>query len=210
MKRLLILLAACAPPAYEAKQPAWVADTSTFGTPATGGASIADRYRDVAAKIVAATRGDRGAYDKLEVLTDTIGHRLSGEPSLDRAIAWAAQTMKDDGLVVHTEKVMVPHWQRGAEDAEILTPTSRPLQLIGLGGSVGTPTGGITAPVVVVHDWKELEAKGDAGKGAIVVYNVAMPAWTEAHGSGYGDTVQDRWAGASKAAKHGAVAALVR
>lgn len=210
MKRLLILLAACATPTYEAKPPAWVADTTTFGTPATGGASIADRYRDTAAKIIAATRGDRGAYDKLATLTDTIGHRLSGEPSLDRAIAWAAQAMKDDGLEVHTEKVMVPHWQRGAEDADLVTPVARPLHLIGLGGSVGTPKGGITAPIVVVHSFKELEAKGDAVKGAIVVYNVAMPAWTEAHGSGYGETVAYRWGGASAAAKQGAVAALVR
>ena len=212
MKRLLILLAACATPTYEAKPPAWVADTSTFGSPqrATGGASIADRYRDAAAKIIAATRGDRGAYDKLATLTDTIGHRLSGEPSLDRAIAWAAQMMKDDGLEVHIEKVMVPHWQRGAEDADLLTPVARPLHLIGLGGSVGTPKGGITAPVVVVHSFKELEAKGDAVKGAIVVFNVAMPAWTEAHGSGYGETVAYRWGGASAAAKQGAVAALVR
>jgi carboxypeptidase Q len=210
VKRLLVLLAACAHPVYEAKQPAWVADTSTFGAPTTGGASIADRYRDAAAKILAATRGDRGAYDKLAQLTDTIGHRLAGEPSLDKAIAWAAQVMKDDGLEVHTEKVMVPHWQRGAEDADILTPVSRPMHLIGLGGTVGTPKGGIMAPIVVVHSFKELEAKGDAVKGAIVVYNVAMPTWTEENGSGYGETVAYRWGGASAAAKHGAVAALVR
>src|SRR5205823_13838678 len=50
----------------------------------------------------------------------------------------------------------------------------------------------------------------DAVKGAIVVYNVAMPAWTEANGSGYGKTVEYRWAGAMQAAKRGAIAALVR
>jgi len=211
VKRLCLLcLAACATQTYEAKPPAWVADTSTFGSAAAPSASLADRYRPVAQKIIAATRGDRSAYDKLAQLTDTIGHRLSGEPSLDKAIAWAAETMKNDGLEVHTEKVMVPHWQRGTEDAELVTPVARPLSLIGLGGSVATPKGGITAPIVVVHSWKELEAKGDAVKGAIVVYNVAMPQWTEAHGSGYGETVEYRWGGASAAAKHGAVAALVR
>lgn len=214
MKHLcLVLLAACATPTYEAKPPAWVADTSTFGSaaaPSSATASLADRYRPVAQKIIAATRGDRGAYDKLAQLTDTIGHRLSGEPSLDKAIAWAAETMKNDGLEVHTEKVMVPHWQRGAEDADLVTPVARPLHLIGLGGSVATPKGGITAPIVVVHSWKELEAKGDVVKGAIVVYNVAMPPWTEAEGAGYGKTVEYRWGGASAAAKHGAVAALVR
>jgi carboxypeptidase Q len=210
VKRLLVLLAACTASTYEAATPTWVSDTSTAAAPAAG-PSIADRYRDVAHELLAAARSSRGAYDKLSQLTDTIGHRLAGEPSLDRAIAWAAQTMKDDGLAnVHTEKVMVPHWQRGAEDADITAPITRPLHVIGLGGSVATPKGGITAPIVVVHDWKELEAKKDAVKGAIVVYNVAMPAWTEEHGSGYGDTVAYRWGGASAAAKHGAVAALVR
>ena len=212
MKRLLVLLAACTAPTYEAATPTWVSDTSTMGSgsAAAAGPSIADRYRDVAQKILGAARGSHGAYDKLEQLTDTIGHRLAGEPSLDKAIAWAAQTMKADGLEVHTEKVMVPHWQRGAEDADITGPIARPLHVIGLGGSVATPKGGITAPVVVVHDWKELEAKKDLVKGAIVVYNTPMPAWTEEHGAGYGETVEYRWKGASEAAKHGAVAALVR
>jgi Zn-dependent M28 family amino/carboxypeptidase len=210
VKLLLVLVAACAPVAYEAPPPPWVADTTTFGSAAAPTETLADRYRAVAQKIVAAGRTSRGAYDKLSELTDTIGHRLSGEPSLDKAIAWAAQTMKDEGLEVHTEKVMVPHWQRGAEDADITAPVTRPLHIIGLGGSIGTPKGGVAGPVVVVHDWKELEAKKDQLKGAIVVYNVAMPAWTVEGGAHYGDTVQYRWDGASRAAKYGAVAALVR
>ncbi len=64
--------------------------------------------------------------------------------------------------------------------------------------------------MVVVHDWKELAAKKDAVKGAIVLYDVAMPRWTEEHGSGYGEIVSYRTQGAMEAAKRGAVAALVR
>jgi Zn-dependent M28 family amino/carboxypeptidase len=82
--------------------------------------------------------------------------------------------------------------------------------LLALGGSVATPKPGLTAPVVVVHDWAELESKREQVKGAIVVYNVPMPAYSEEEGSGYGTTVQYRTRGASRAAKHGAVAALVR
>jgi Zn-dependent M28 family amino/carboxypeptidase len=210
VRRWLVLLAACAPAASEAPAPTWVADTSTLSPSSSPGGSLADRYRDVAQKIVTAGHASRGAYDKLAMLTDTIGHRLAGEPSLDRAIAWAAKTMKDEGLDVHTEKVMVPHWQRGAEDADITAPIARPLHVIGLGGTIATPKGGITAPVVVVHDWKELEAKQSQVKGAIVVYNVAMPPYTTEGGSHYGDIVSYRTGGASAAAKHGAVAALVR
>jgi carboxypeptidase Q len=206
---LAALLAACAPPAWQAPTPAWVNDTSSYGG-APSPSPLAQRYRAIAGKIVAAARTDRGAYEKLAYLTDQIGHRLAGSPELDKAIAWAAQAMKDDGLEVHTEKVMVPHWVRGAEQASITSPVTRPLRVLALGGSVATPKGGITAPVVVVHDWKELDAKADQLKGAIVVYNVAMPAWSAEHGSGYGTVVEYRWAGASQAAKRGAVAALVR
>ena len=206
------MLAACEPePAPVSPAPGWIADTSTFtpGTPPPY--SLADRYRGVAQKIVDYARTDRGAYAKLSTLTDTIGHRLAGSPELDKAIAWAAQTMKDDGLDnVHTEKVMVPHWVRGAESGAILAPTSRALHLIGLGGSVSTPKGGVTAPLVVVHDWKELEAKGESVKGSIVLYDVPMPAYTDADGAGYGKVVPFRFGGPSAAAKLGAVAVLVR
>ena len=210
---LSLALAGCASQAWQAPTPAWVNDTSSYKSgapPAPPAPPIAKRYRQVAAKILAAARADHGAYTKLAQLTDRIGHRLAGSPELDQAIAWAAQTMKDAGLVVRTEKVMVPHWVRGVEQGAITAPSHHALHLSTLGGSVATPKGGITAPVVVVHDWKELEAKADQVKGAIVVYNVAMPAWTEEHGSGYGQTVAYRWMGASRAAKYGALAALVR
>jgi carboxypeptidase Q len=207
----LLVAAACAPQTVAVTpQPKWLDDTSTFGTtPATGG-SIADRYREVAAKIVAAATADRGAYAKLQQLTDHIGHRFSGSPELDRAIAWAAQTMKDDGHEVRTERAMVPHWVRGPEDAAIIAPVARPLHVIGLGGSVSTPRMGITAPIVVVRDWAELESKKESVKGAIVIFNVAMPAYTEQNGSGYGQVVEYRTRGPSRAAKLGAVATLVR
>lgn len=211
MKHLVVaaLLAGCSPVAYQPATPAWVSDTSSPAETATP-SPIIDGYRDVAAKIIATARADRGAYKKLAYLTDHVGARLAGSPNLDKAIAWAAQTMKDDGLEVRTEKVMVPHWVRGTEEAAITAPVSRPLRVLTLGGSVATPKGGITAPVVVVRDWKELDAKAEQIKGAIVVYNVAMPAWSEDGGAGYGKTVAYRSAGASQAAKRGAVAALVR
>lgn len=209
MKRLgLVLLAACTPVTYEAATPKWVDDTTSI-EPKTP-TPIADSYRDVAATIIRTARTDRGAFKKLAELTDKIGNRLSGTAALDKAIAWAAQAMKTDGLDVHTEKVMVPHWSRGTEMGSIVSPVGRDLHLLALGGSVPTPAGGVTAPVVVVHDWKELDTKAERIKGAIVVYNVPMPAYSEEEGSGYGKTVGYRMDGASQAAKHGAIAALVR
>ncbi|MCW5801270.1 MAG: M20/M25/M40 family metallo-hydrolase [Deltaproteobacteria bacterium] len=205
------LLSACQPP-YKPSQPvAWVDDTSSFSAPAPPSAGpIADRYRDTAAKIIAFARADRGAWAKLAQLADQIGHRLSGSPELDRAIAWAVQAMKSDGHDVRTEPVMVPHWVRGVEEGAVVAPVVRTLKLIGLGGTVPTPKGGITAPVVVVRSWDELEASADRVKGAIVLYDVAMPAWTEDKGSGYGDVAPFRTRGPSRAAKLGAAAVLMR
>jgi Zn-dependent M28 family amino/carboxypeptidase len=172
--------------------------------------SLADPYREVAAKILDAAR-DNGAYAKLEHLTDRIGHRLAGEPSLDRAIEWAVATLRADGHEdVRKDKVMVPHWVRGEERLEIVLPVPRELVLLALGGSVGTPKKGLSAELAVVSSFDELEALGpDKVKGKIVLFNHAMPPYDE-QGSHYGETVKYRWQGAVRAAKLGAVATLVR
>ena len=144
-----------------------------------------------------------GAYEDLAWLCDRIGHRLSGSPQLDQAIAWAQTRLKAAGLVnVHAEPVLVPHWVRGHESAELLLPAPHQLHILGLGGSVGTPAGGLTADVVVVGSFDELDKLGEAVKGKIVLFDVPY--------TGYGHTVVYRHDGAAKAAKYGAVAALVR
>src|SRR5512133_572854 len=144
-----------------------------------------------------------GAYEDLAWLCDRIGNRLSGSPQLDQAIEWAQVRLKAAGLTnVHAEPAMVPHWVRGHESAELLLPTPQRVNLLGLGGSVGTPEGGLTADVVVVESFDELDKLGEAVKGKIVLYDVPF--------KGYGRTVAYRHDGASKAARYGAVAALVR
>jgi len=162
-----------------------------------------EAYRAPAARLIAEATRDNFAWERLADLTDTIGPRLSGSPQLDRAIAWAVAELKRDGLDnVHTEKVMVPKWVRGHENAEIIGPSLRPLAMLGLGGSVPTPPDGIEAPVVVVHGFEELEAHASRIRGRIVLLNVAFTS--------YGETVRYRQRGASRAARHGAVAVLVR
>ncbi|MFN0248494.1 MAG: M20/M25/M40 family metallo-hydrolase [Kofleriaceae bacterium] len=224
MKCSLVYAAIACAGACATSQPAghvaeWVADTSSFrGTPRppapapTAGPlapSPLAGYAETADKIIAAARADKGAYAKLAHLTDMIGARLSGSPELVRAVAWATAAMKADGHEARTEKVMVPHWVRGAEEGALVKPTARALRLIGLGGTVPTPKGGITAEVVVVTSWDDLEAKKDSIKGKIVLYNVALPPYSD-KGSGYGEVAPYRGVGASRAAKHGAVATLVR
>src|ERR1700730_2742067 len=82
-----------------------------------------DPYREPAARLIGEAVGTTFAWQRLSVLTDTIGNRLSGSPALDRAIQWAVTEMKRDGLDnVHTEKGMVPKWVRGSESADMVEP----------------------------------------------------------------------------------------
>lgn len=149
--------------------------------------------------------GSSFAYDRLAYLSDRIGNRLSGSPRLDQAIEWAKKEMIADGLEnVHTETVMVPRWVRGKESAEMVAPVKRSMVMLGLGGSVGTGRRGITAEVITVSDFAELDERGAAGeiKNKIVCYNVPFTR--------YGETVRYRSSGAVRAAKWGAVASLTR
>ncbi|HEX7176602.1 MAG TPA: M28 family metallopeptidase [Pyrinomonadaceae bacterium] len=159
-------------------------------------------YQDEAARIIGAALTDDTAYRRLAYLGDRIGHRLSGSTQLEEAIRWAVSEMKRDGLDVRAEKVMVPRWVRGAESVELIEPVRRSLVMLGLGNSVGTPPEGVTAEVVVVKSFDELDALGERVKGKIVLYNVPF--------TNYGATVRYRGAGASRAARWGAVASLVR
>ena len=161
-------------------------------------------YRDAASRLIGAAMVDTGGYDKLAYLTTRIGNRLSGSPALDRAVSWVAEQMTADGLVnVRTQPVKVPYWIRGNESAQVVRPIQRPLNMLGLGRSIATPKDGITARVVVVASFDELESLGaDKVKGTIVLYD--MP-WQD-----YARTVMFRNAGASRAARLGAVASLIR
>lgn len=162
-----------------------------------------DAYRAPAGRIIGAALTNNRAYERLAYLTDRIGNRLSGSANLERAIAWALAEMKNDGLDnVRAEKVMVPHWVRGEESLEVLTPVSIRLSLLGLGNSIATPAEGISAEAVVVRDFAELDALGERVRGKVVVYNAPFV--------NYGLTVQYRVSGASRAARYGAVAVLVR
>ncbi len=167
-------------------------------------ADIASEYGEVSKKIIAAALEDKEGLDRLRYLCDQIGPRLSGSPSLERAIQWSAEEMKKAGLTnVQTPPVKVPHWVRGRESATLLAPIEKPLVMLGLGMSVGTPPEGITAEVVAVSDFDELQQLGkEKVAGKIVLFN---PEW-----KGYGGTVQYRGSGASRAAELGAVATLVR
>jgi carboxypeptidase Q len=170
----------------------------------TAAGPLAGEYKPAADKLIAASLADEQGYKDLTYLCDHIGKRISGSEPLNRAIAWAQDVMKQEGLAnVHTQAATVPHWVRGEESGEIVAPVAKKLHMLGLGMSVGTPPDGITAEVVVVPDFAALKALGRAGvAGKIVVFNAPY--------EGYGKTVMYRVAGPSQAAALGAVGVLVR
>ncbi len=165
---------------------------------------LVDQYRAVATRIIDAAKVDEDGWRKISYLCDRIGARPNGSAALEQAIDWAIDTMHKDGLD-NTRRIAakIPHWVRGTESLEFVEPVTRPLVVLGLGGSVATPPAGITAEVVPVASFEEMEKLGrEKIAGKIVLYNVPYTV--------YGRTVIYRTAGASRAAKLGAVATLLR
>ena len=177
---------------------------STIASYAQSGASIVDQYQPAADKLIQASLADDEGYTNLAYLCDHIGKRISGSEPLDRAISWSTDLMKKEGLSnVTVQPVMVPKWVRGRESGAIIAPVAKPLHMLGLGMSVGTPPGGITAELVVVPNFDALTKLGKAGvAGKIVVFDAPY--------EGYGHTVMYRVNGASQAAALGAIGVLVR
>lgn len=217
----LVLLAGCSvaeaprcPSVYSPPCTAAAASSSASAEPppvAAPPGPLTSAFAETASKIQAHASTKHDAFERLRVLTDTIGHRLSGTPQLDRAIEWAKREFEKDAQEnVHTEQVMVPHWKRGVERGYLFATASQEVKVLGLGGTVPTPKGGITAKVIVVASFEELEQRASEVKGAIVLYNVPMPAFDEEKGSGYGGVAKFRAEGPSRAAKLGAKAVLMR
>jgi hypothetical protein len=160
------------------------------------------------------------AYRQLAHLTENIGPRLSGSPQAQTAVEYVAGELRKLGLEVKLEKVMVPHWVRGEETAALtdypgMSPgTMQKIVLTALGGSVATPAQGLTAEVITVNNFDELQALGrDRVAGKIVLFNAKFDQQLADNGfagQAYGQAVAYRGSGPSAAARLGAVASLNR
>ena len=177
-----------------------------FGLAAAGafaaGSTPAD-YQPEAQRLTQAATNSLFGFTRLATMCDTFGPRFTGSKNLESAIDWGLAEMKHDGFQnVRGEEVIVPRWVRGNESVELLSPRRRTLPMLGLGGSVGTPPGGITADVLVVTGFDDLKNRVAEAKGRIVLFNVPF---TE-----YRETVIVRTQGAIHAARAGALASLIR
>ena len=164
---------------------------------------IAKKHKKNADLIINRAIADSQGYDRLGEMLDTFGPRLSGSTNLEKTLDWIIDEMNKDGLSnVHGEDVMVPKWVRGKESATMTSPWEKELDILGLGGSVGTGPRGVQGEVLVVSSFDDLKSKSAMAKGKIILYNVPFTT--------YGETVQYRYRGASEAAKLGGIASLVR
>ena len=160
------------------------------------------------------------AYDNLRDLTKNIGARLTASPSYYKAEQWGLKVLKQSGAdKVWLQECLIPHWMRGGKDqaeARIIGGSTashnvkKSLDVLALGNSIGTGPKGILAPVIEVKSFDELKSKKDDVKGKIVFYNYKFNPTFVRTFEAYGDAVKYRGSGASEAAKHGAVAVVVR
>ncbi|MTI88274.1 MAG: M20/M25/M40 family metallo-hydrolase [Balneolaceae bacterium] len=165
--------------------------------------SINDQHKRDVQQLIDRAMSSDVAWNRLVYMADEFGPRFSGSQNLEQSIDWILKTMEEDGLDnIWAQNVKVPHWVRGNESATLISPRKMDLPMLGLGGSIATPEDGITADVLVVKTFDELEARKDEAEGKIVLFNAAFTS--------YGQTVSYRTNGAAEAAKYGAVASLIR
>ena len=170
---------------------------------------LTDGMRANLASLVAAAKGTDGAWETVRGLLEASGPRLTGSAGGALAVAWATRALEARGFVnVHTEPVLAPHWERGEESGRLLFPIPLKLSLCALGGSVGTAPEGVEADVVEATSLEAVDTLGEKAKGKIVfIWQVMERGPT---GAGYGATVPIRSNGASRAAKVGAAAVVIR
>jgi Zn-dependent M28 family amino/carboxypeptidase len=153
---------------------------------------------------------DETAWSVVSGLTSEVGQRLAGSANDLKARNWLMQRMRELGFDrVWSEPVSYPVWERGAQSAYVTAPEVRALNVAALGGSMGTPVGGVRGVVLRFDSLAALAAATPADiAGRIVFIDQRMSRARD--GRGYGAVSTIRVTGASIAAAKGASAFLLR
>ena len=155
------------------------------------------------------------AYNNLNILCKNFSGRLCGSLQAAKSVDWAGKLLLETGAdTVYLQPVKVKHWVRGDKEIARVTAPGAPvreLSICALGSSIGTGASGITAEVVEVHGFDELQAMGRRSiEGKIVFFNRAANPSHIYTFDAYGGAVKQRAWGAMNAARFGAVAVIVR
>ena len=153
-------------------------------------------------------------YENLRSLCKDVGNRLSGSHSAQKAVEWAALLMEKTKLdTIYFQRIMVPHWVRGK--TELVSWKNKKGSIVNvnctaLGGSVGT-NGVLKGDLIEINNWNQLEEYGEKFiNGKIVFFNRPMNPTYISTGMAYGNCVDQRHNGASRAVEYGAIAVIVR
>jgi hypothetical protein len=154
-------------------------------------------------------------YEWLDYLSNEIGGRLSGSINYDRSVKWGKDELNLIGIdSVWLQPVMIPKWVRGTpEYAHIESSPGNTISvpIAALGGSISTPSIGISANVIEVKSFDELNNIGkDSISGKIIFFNRKMDPTLINTFQSYGRSVNQRTQGAAKAARLGAIGVIVR
>jgi len=120
------------------------------------------------------------AYKLAQVLSDSIGPRLTGTPGIKRGNDWLVATYKSWGVDARNEQYgKWKGWRRGTTHIDLMTPRVRTLEGTLLAWSAGTGGKDVTAATVIlpeVADSSALVAWLPQAKGKFVL--VSMPQAT--------------------------------
>ena len=166
-------------------------------------------------KIFDSSLSNSKSYELLDYLSNEIGGRLSGSLNAKRAVEWGRDELKNIGFdKVWLQEVMVPKWVRGPKEFALIETqpgTTFNVDVCALGGSVATPSVGIKANVIEVHDFEELKELGkDKIDGKIIFFNRPMQPNLINTFQAYGEAVNQRTSGAAEAVKYGAIGVIIR
>ena len=175
-----------------------------------------DNDSTVFSKIYTEGYSSWGAYNALKGLCEKAPKRLAGSPGAQVAVEYMQQVMKDNQFDrVWLQPCMVPHWVRGAhETGHIIDAngkTNYEVNVAALGGSLATADNGLTAEIIEVKSFDDLDKLGKKGvEGKIVFFNHPFDDTKISTFSAYGEAVEYRWQGPPSAEKYGAVGCIVR
>jgi carboxypeptidase Q len=163
------------------------------------------------------------AYENLRYLTKNIGARLAGSPGMVKSEQWGLKVMQESGAdKAWMQECMVPHWVRGGKDVASafylqaskqginVSRIQKELDVVALGNSIGTGKTAVSAEVIVVNSFDELERRSTEVKGKIVFYNYKFNDTYVNTFLSYRDAGQYRGQGPSRAARYGAKAVIIR
>lgn len=153
-------------------------------------------------------------YSNLRVLCKSVGNRLSGTATAEKAVQWGYDALKKAGAdTVWLQPVMVPKWHRGQEKLSLQLGEHKWINVpaLSLGNTEGTNGKVLEAPIIMVQSFEELNALPDEQvKGKIVFFNYKMKQDFVNTFNAYGDAVKYRWASPNFAAPKGAVGVIIR